>query len=303
MDRRPQACGADVPRSPPHRETSNVTNSITHRILVSLCLALIATPGLALSPVEDLVQRKAEILRIVHKKAKKALANAAQDRAFAGYFTSPDQASRDSYKERIDRIALGVQRRFDAEEMCLIDPRGNEISRIVGDRVAHDLSHEEAHANFFAPGFAHRPRSVYISPVYLSEDSNKWVVAYVTPIVVADSKRAILHYEHGLDGFQRKLNRDLEGNDVFLLTVDADGFVIADSRRPIAIAARGHRHANGDYFRRFEFGGASLEDARARIADTHMLSDADGRRYQAAYATVEDWTLLAFRAADTGAMP
>ena len=280
-----------------------MTHSITSKILVSLWLAVLAAPSMALSPVEDLVQRKAEILRIVHKKAKKALANAAQDRAFSAYFTSTDAATRDGYKQRIDRIALGVQSRFDAEEMCLIDPDGNEISRIVGNHVAHDLSHEEAHANFFAPGFAHKPRSVYISPVYLSEDSNKWVVAYVTPIMVNDSKRAILHYEHGLDGFQRKLTRDLSGRDVFLLAVDAEGYVIADSRHSIAIAAHGHNHATSDYFQRFEFGGASLADARTRIDNAHMLSDTDGRLYQAAYAEVEDWTLLAFRAADAGVSP
>ncbi len=262
---------------------------------------------MALSSVEDLVQRKAEILRIMHKKAKKALANAAQDHAFTGYFTSTDAATRNAMRARIDRIALDVQSRFHAEEMCLIDPQGNEISRIVGDRIAEDLSHQEAHANFFAPGFAHKPRSVYVSPLYLSDDAHKWVMAYVTPIMVGDSKRAILHYEHGLDGYQRMLNRDLDGNEVFLLGVDSQGYVVSDSRRRIESSAHGHHHeqshAARDYFQRFEFGGASLSDALTRIDRQRMLHDADGRRFHAAYAQVEDWTLLAFRVAAEGDAP
>jgi hypothetical protein len=266
--------------------------------MIGLWLSIVALPTLALSPVEDLVLRKAEILRIVHKKAKKALANAAQDRAFQGYFTSTDGATRQALKDRIDRIALGVQTRFNAEEMCLIDPQGNEISRIVGDHVARDLSHEEAHANFFAPGFAHKPRSVYVSPVYLSNDSSKWVVAYVTPIMVGDSKRAILHYEHGLDSFQRTLNRDLGGDEVFLLTMDAEGYVISDSRHAIAVSARQHSARAAAYFQRFEFGGLSLAAIRARIDAHQALRGADGREYHAAYSTVEDWTLMAFSASE-----
>ncbi len=267
--------------------------------MIGLGLIALTLPALALSPVEDLVLRKAEILRIVHKKAKKALANAAQDHAFQGYFSSADTATRAALKERIDRIALGVQSRFNAEEMCLIDPAGNEISRIVGNRIADDLSHDEARAEFFAPGFAHKPRSVYVSPLYLSEDSSKWVVAYVTPIMVGDSKRAILHYEHGIDGFQRTLNRDLAGDDVFLLTIDAKGLVIADSRHPIAVNASGHRAAANDYFQRFEFGGQSLAGVQARVDARQTVRGADGREYVAAYARVEDWTLLAFRATDS----
>lgn len=279
----------------------------TNRLLIGLCLAALACPSMALSSVEDLVQRKAEILRIMHKKAKKALANAAQDHAFTGYFTSTDAATRNAMRARIDRIALDVQSRFHAEEMCLIDPQGNEISRIVGDRIADDLSHDEAHANFFAPGFAHKPRSVYVSPLYLSEDANKWVVAYVTPIMVGERKRAILHYEHGLDGYQRTLNRDLDGEQVFLLGVDGHGHIVSDSRRRIESHANGHHHDTGhdarDYFQRFEFGGVTLGDALTRIDRQHELQDAEGRRFHAAYAQVEDWTLMAFRVAAEGDAP
>jgi len=265
--------------------------------MVGLCLTVLAFPVLALSAVEDLVQRKAEILRIVHKKARKALANAAQDHAFQGYFTSTDAVSRDAFKDRIDRIALGVQSRFDAEEMCLIDPAGREISRVVGSRIDHDLTDGEAHANFFAPGFAHKPRSVHVSPAYLSDDAHKWVVAYATPVMVGDDKRAILHYEHGLDRYQRTLNRDLDGDDVFLLTIDAEGYVIADSRRRIGVARHHEQHAPADYFQRFEFGGDALAATRRRIDERHLLRSVEGRAYHAAYATVEDWTLIAFRSA------
>lgn len=284
--------------------THSVTKSRTTKWMVGLCLAVLAAPSMALSSAEDLVQRKAEILRIMHKKAKKALANAAQDHAFSSYFTSTDAATRAAMQERINNIALEVQSRFHAAEMCLIDPDGNEIARIVGDRIAHDLSHAEAQADFFAPGFAHKARSVYVSPAYLSEDADRWVVAYVTPIMVDDRKRAILHYEHGLEVYQRALNRDLGGEDMFVLGVDADGHVLSDSRRIIDPAAHAHGQAHGraagDYFQRFEFAGASLAETLAHIDQHRTLRDANGRLYQGAYARVEDWTLMAFRAVPAG---
>lgn len=276
------------------------TRTLSHW-MIGLCLCVLALPSFALSPVEDLVLRKAEILRIVHKKTKKALANAAQDHAFADYFTSTDARARSALKDRIDHISLGLETRFGAEEMCLIDPQGNEISRIVGDRIASDLSHDEAHTNFFAAGFARKPHSVYVSPPYLSHGANKWVVAYVTPIVLGDSKRAILHYERGLDSFQHTLNRDLDGDEVFLITVDGDGYVIADSRRNIAVSGHPHSVQAADYFERFQFGDASLAALERAVNDHRSVQDHDGRRYHAAYATVEDWTLLAFFAGDDNA--
>ena len=60
-------------------------------------------------------------------------------------------------KQKIDSISLNVQRNFHVEEMCLTNPHGSEISRIVGKEIAYNLSNEEAGAGFFAPGFAQKP--------------------------------------------------------------------------------------------------------------------------------------------------
>lgn len=145
---------------------------------------------------EKLVAKKAAIIANMHKKASKALVTSAQDKIFARYFTGHTEA-----KASIEKLSLNVQRRFHVEEMCLIDPNGHEISRIVADKIApdEDLSTEEAAAPFFAPGFAQKHRHTHVA--YMSPDADKWVIAYVTPIVVAGKKEAILHYEHTVEAY------------------------------------------------------------------------------------------------------
>ncbi|MCB0058534.1 MAG: hypothetical protein KDE45_15965, partial [Caldilineaceae bacterium] len=183
--------------------------------------------------------------------------------------------------------------RFAVEEMCLIDPAGSEISRIVGDRIAHDLSQDEARASFFSPGFDTPRRNVYVSPAYISADVDKWVVAYVTPVVVADKKRAILHYEHGLDIYQKLLNRDLEGTASYVLAVDADGYVVSDSRRVMSVARRADGDGRSAYFETFSFAGLDLASFRQQVDAGAALTNVTGGPVDAAYSVVEDWTLIA----------
>jgi hypothetical protein len=111
------------------------------------------------------VAKKAAIVELMHSKARKALVTAAQDARYRDYFTSRSAEERARLKGEIDTISLEVQSHFHVEEMCLIDPNGAEISRIVGNAIAHDLDTGESDNVFFAPSFKLKPRTVYISPI------------------------------------------------------------------------------------------------------------------------------------------
>lgn len=262
-----------------------------------LCFLVAVAPGAQASNDSTVLQRQvaksAAIVSILHKKAKKALVNAAQDNAFGDYFSTHDEHHKHTLKEKIDDISLQVQSRFQVEEMCLIDPNGSEISRIVGQEIAHDLSHEEASAPFFEPGFRHRPRSVYVSPVYMSPDVDKWVVAYVTPVLAAGEKRAILHYEHGLDVYQRALEHNEVSDGTLQLAVTAEGWVVWSSDKPVTVNKVGETEEPSVYFEKFEFGGRSIDEFIADVDAQRPISGDDGRRYNAAYARVSDWVIIA----------
>ena len=244
--------------------------------------------------LEALVRAKAGALEVLHRKAERALVGVAQDPSYRDYFKTHEGGHRHQIKERIDRISLEAQSKFDVGEMCLIDEQGHEISRIVEGEVAHDLSTEEAAAVFFAPAFALAPKQVHVSRIYMSPDVDRWVVAYVTPIQVDGEKKAILHYEHDLETFQDLLAEDLANEqDQFLLAIDEDGWVIVDSRREILTAKDGDSGLPGDYFEKFQAGESSLEalDDEPVGSGTAVL---DGVPHQVAWRTVKGWTLLGF---------
>jgi len=249
---------------------------------------------IALGGAEKLIAKKAAVMMSMHKKAKKALVNSAQDKLFRQYFNTEDSSHRSNLKDKIDHISLKVQSNFHVSEMCLIDPKGNEISRIVGKEIAHDLSNEESSASFFKPGFEQKPRTAYISPPYLSMDVNRWVLAYVTPVVVEGQVVAILHYEHGLDVFQLALNKGFEGENQFIVAVNDAGRVVSDSRVTIDIDKQGENESPEHYFKEFNFNGRNLSELLETIDGGKQLEADDGSLFDAAYRKVPHWTLLVF---------
>jgi len=264
-----------------------------------LTVALLLAPRFAhadLAAVEALVAKKSAIIEMMHGKARKALVTAAQDDRYREYFVAGSADERARLKAEIDRISLQVQTDFHVEEMCLIDPHGAEISRIVKNSIAYDLATNETENVFFAPSFALRPRTVYISPLYISQDANKWVLGYVTPIVVDNVTRAILHYEHGLTVFQQALNKGQGGSSVYILAVDGDGWVVSDSRKPVATEKKGDSESPADYFEHFALGQMDLAQLMARFGGgakgSGEVTTADAR-YDVAYQTVGHWTLIA----------
>jgi len=120
------------------------------------------------------------------------------------------------------------------------------------------------------------------------------VLAYTTPVLVSGEKKAILHYEHGLDVYQKALAKGLSGAETFVVAVNEEGWVIADSRGAPAVAKRGDSETPESYFARFELGGQSLEQVVAALNAGESVSDGNGRRYEGAQRKVERWTVLAF---------
>ncbi len=252
-----------------------------------------AGAGAASADLQSFATKKAATIENLHRKAKRALVNAAQDRAFEGYFHAHDDTSRRTAKQRIEHVTLATQRRFHVEEMCLIDPTGTELTRIVGNEIAPDadLSTEEAQAAFFKPGFAEQPRRVYVTNPYMSPDADKWVLAYVTPVMADDEKKAILHYEHGLEVYQTAANKGLNGDGRYLLVVSKGGFVISDSRSVPAIEKRGDMEDPADYFQHLDDVSPKglvkvYESVGGNKTGTAKISDG-GVDFNVAYAVVE----------------
>jgi hypothetical protein len=244
-----------------------------------------------------LAAKNAAIIKNMHDRATKAIVQVAQDPAFPSYFEALSHGHDHGLHEakvRIDNISLATQERFHVEEMCLIDPTGTEISRIVANQIAYDLSTEEADNAFFAASFERKPRSTYIAPLYVSPDAFKWVMAYTTPIEFEGKNAAILHYEHGLDVYQEALNREELPADTWMVAVESHGFVVSDSRKEIAVAQVGESEDMADYFEPFSLEGRSLDELQAMLGDQQAGTiDLDGQSVTIAYSQIADWTIVA----------
>jgi len=272
-------------------------------IAISLVLAL--APAAAVGEetgLADIVAGKAGIITLLHDKAAHALVTVAQDESFARYFRAETEAERLAAKRRIEEISLAMERRFRVGEMCLIGADGAEITRIVGSRVALDLDIDESDSIFFAPTFELRSRPVSISPIYASADSDTWVIAYSTPIRLDGETRAILHYEHSLQGYMQAIVRDHVESPRFILVFDAIGRVIYDSRRPMMLTAvTMNSEQIAAYVRPFELDGLTLADTESSLVPGVRLNVREGLtaqgRYRAASIVVEGWTVLALEPA------
>ncbi len=266
---------------------------------LALTLALTGSARADAAAMDALAERAAAAIGRLHANAQRALVTVAQDQAFANYFHTHDDGERHRFKTRIDEVSLATQDKFHVEEMCLIDPQGAEISRIVGDEIAHDLATDEADAPFFAPGFAAGHRQVYTSPIYLSPDADKWVVAYVTPVLVDGDKRSILHYEHAFTAYGDILQRLAANGEGEIMIVADTGHVIFDSQREIPTERVGDLEARDDYFEGFDFAGLDLAGFRQAIGQDATqgqgrITVGDAER-DAAFRVVGPWTLIGWQ--------
>ncbi len=263
------------------------------------------TYGVTVTPVAadekdlvELVNEKARLVERLNKRAERALISAVRDRAFSNYFSAANTAEKTTFKSRIDKLSLNVQSRFDVDEMCLIDENGHEHSRIVGDTIAPDeeLSDDESQAVFFNLGFSLKPLETAVSPLYISGDTHRWVVAYVTPVDMKNKKRAILHFEHNLSKYRDLVNRGMSKEQRYLLMMTQDGYIFSDSRRDIPLEAREGKTDFSDYFENIADWGVTgiqhvMNGMKHQTAQVVDLTHENGDRYTMAYQTVRGWTL------------
>lgn len=178
----------------------------------------------------------------LHTKASEDIKFAVQNQAFAEYFSLPDTRAGDKYvggtlqftpaqrelKNELDQWIFDFQSKFTVDETCLIDRTGQEHTRLVLRKVASDyeLSATEEDTPFFTPSFQTGAGQVHIQYPYVSPDTNRWVFAYTTPIVLADgSKPAFYHFEMPLSIFQNLIK--IDSGRMYVL--DPQGYLIGDS--------------------------------------------------------------------------
>ncbi len=272
-----------------------------------LIAVLLSWTGVALADqaaeMQDELAMRASLVERYHKKASRSLVTAAQDEVFKNYFLTTGAAEKKPLKEQIDQISLAVQAKYKVDEMCLIDAKGQEISRIVYREVApdKDLSNEEASAPFFKPSFEQDGKQVHVSETYMSADSLRWVICYATPIVLDDgSKPGIYHYEMALYSLQDTVNKRLNKEQSYLLLVNRDGYVMSDSRQKFKLEIQEKDQEKDEILLQDYFPGLSSGDYAALAGKVQLGSTGSdqfsdgGQEYMVAYRPLgyDDWTAV-----------
>lgn len=196
-----------------------------------------------LAEMQHEVQIRAGLVESLHSRASEDILFAVKNPVFVRYFELPETRQGDRYdangimqftdsqkiaKAELEQWIYEFQSKFHVDETCLIDHFGQEHARLVLEEIApvEDLSSEEGATPFFAPSFQTEVGEVYIQAPYVSPDTERWVFAYTTPIVISDgSKPAFYHFEMPLNLFQDLL----APQDGRMYVVDENGLVIADS--------------------------------------------------------------------------
>ncbi|MEE9543499.1 MAG: cache domain-containing protein, partial [Thermodesulfobacteriota bacterium] len=212
-----------------------------------------------------------------------------------------DPAEKEALRNKIQKISLAVQQKFSVDEMCLIANNGKELTRIVFNEIApdSDLSPDESGAPFYAPSFKKKHRQIHIEAPYLSADSERWVVAYTTPIVLKDgNKPAFLHYEIPLSFYIGEMSKGVQGEDEYVVVVGNDGLVYSDSRREYKLDGDpGANPPASDFFPAFDDGSSpEVKGILASMKDGKSGSDSftqGGNSYAIVYKSLGyfDWSL------------
>ncbi|MBI5644217.1 MAG: diguanylate cyclase [Deltaproteobacteria bacterium] len=142
-------------------------------------------------------------------EAGKDLRIASENTAFKMYFL--DNANKKMWVKEQQKTLAHLRSVYpdSIDEACFIESTGQEISRIVLDKLAHEheLSSDEDRSEFFRQAFLLNEDEVYQGRPMLSEDTKRWVIPNATPIVVNGKKAAILHFEVTMNYFQRLLKK------------------------------------------------------------------------------------------------
>ena len=270
-----------------------------HRLLAILVTGLVA--GLAAAApakadparVKALVADKAAAIGKIQGEQISELRTMAQIPAVREYFQAPEK-DRPNRMEAVEKALAGRQM---GSELCLIDGHGSEHLRAVRGRLAPDseLAKDEDSAPFFRAGIALPPGGLHVSIPYLSPDVEEWVVGYVVPVLPGE---AILHFEHTLRELQAVASQGTAGTGRFVLLVDPRGYVVADSRNPVALGLTGSETEPRAYFKNIKAADgaypADLAAALAARAPKELKLRLDGKPYDVAWHEAQGLFIVGF---------
>lgn len=173
----------------------------------------------------------ASVLESHFIETSRNLVIASKNTAFTMYFTDP--ANRAHWRNEQKRTLKYLRSIYPdmLDEACFIESSGQEISRIIYDKVADDgdLSSDESRRTFFKNSFEMGEAEVYQSRPEISEDTGRWVIPNATPIYVNGKKAAILHFEITMTYFQRLLKRAINPDRGYGFILNSEGEFMANT--------------------------------------------------------------------------
>ena len=202
--------------------------------------------GVIESTLSDMRTHNARVMHdldTLHARSTEDLVFALKNPKFVEYFELPETKAGNVYDENnvlqftenqkklqqdLEHWIYDFQNKFSVDETCLIDTSGQEHARLVLTKIESDenLSPNESTAPFFESSFIKKRDEVHVQYPYVSPDTNRWVIAYASPIELGNGqKAAIFHFEMPLSVFQKFLETD----DGRFYVVDPAGYIIADS--------------------------------------------------------------------------
>jgi methyl-accepting chemotaxis protein len=136
---------------------------------------------------------------------------------------APPPTPREAALADIQQVLLYLHQQFEIPEADIVDASGAQIARDVRGALAEDVAAAESNGlkPYFKPSLGLAAGQVYRSGMpYVSDDLKTWVVAYATPLVLADGTHAgVFHVEIPFQSFAERIPQSGDSYS-FLLTRD-----------------------------------------------------------------------------------
>lgn len=220
-------------------------------IALSSLLLTIVTQNIVegeLQEMHTLVDKTSLEIDALHDKAIEDIRFASQNELFVEYFDLPETRTGNTFQEgvlqftdrqneiksQLEAWMFNFQNKFDVDETCIIDTTGQEHARLILRRAETDvgLTTIERTTPYFEPSFHKEKEEVYVAYPYISPNTDRWVFAYTTPVVLSDGeKSAIFHFEMPLTVLYQiiaeKVEDEEKTGEIYL--IDPVGDIIIDS--------------------------------------------------------------------------
>lgn len=220
-----------------------IVSAIGITSLLTLRFIHTATITHELEAMHGKVQDIERSIQFLHDRATEDIVFALRYPIFVEYFSLPETMAGNKFrngtihftqrqrelKRQLENWLFHFQSKFIVDEACLIDKAGQEHVRLFENNIEPDerLSSTEMREPFFSKSFERQAGEVHIEYPYLSSDTQRWVFAYTSPVVLkSGEKPAFFHFEMPLRIFQDLLPSDLGRMSV----IDPGGYVIADTK-------------------------------------------------------------------------